>query len=246
MECRPAHTRWRAAARTGAAVRRAALLLSLALPLATAGAAELEPFKASYAIRWGGMSAGTGQLQLEKLPDGTWAYESRIQGRGLFRLALPSNQVSRSVFRIEDNRVVPISFTSGEKNQDIRFDWAASRVSGTVDGKRFDLPTQPGLLDTQSVQAALMHELMSGRTPSRFVLVDEDRIKDYLYSVEGSEQLDSVAGSHRTDIYSSRRPGSRKATFFWCAPDLGYIPLKVERREGREVIFSMRLTSIER
>jgi hypothetical protein len=227
-------------------VKRAALLLSLALPFASAGAVELQPFKASYAIRWSGMSAGTGQLELSRLPDGTWAYESRIQGRGLFRLAIPSNQVSRSVFRIENDRVVPISFTSGEKNQDIRFDWNASRVSGTVDGKRFDLPTQPGLLDTQSVQVALMHELMAGRTPSRFVLVDEDRIKDYLYSVDGSEHLESVAGSHRTDIYSSRRPGSRKATYFWCAPELGYIPLKVERREGKDVIFSMRLTSIER
>lgn len=224
------------------------LLLAALLCLPLAGtAATLQPFAASYAIRWGGMSAGSGTLRLDRIPgENHWSYESRLQGRGLFRLALPANQVSRSVFRIENSRVVPLTFTTGDKNQDVRFDWEAGRVTGTIDGKPFDLPVQPGLLDPQSVQVALMQELMSGRTPSRFVMVDEDRIKDYIYAVEGSETIESVAGTFRTDIYSSRRPGSRKATYFWCAPELGYLPLKVERRDGKDVVFSMRLTSLER
>lgn len=227
--------------------RFALLLLALCLPLAAANATTLEPFAASYSIRWGGMNAGTGTLRLDRIPgDNTWSYESRLQGRGLFRLALPSLQVSRSTFRIENGRVVPLTFTSDDNNQKIHFDWTTGRVTGTVKGKPFDLPTQPGLLDPQSVQVALMQELMSGRTPARFLLVDEDRIKDYLYAVEGSEVIESVAGSHRTDIYSSRRPGSRKATYFWCAPELGYIPLKVERRDGRNVEWSMQLTSLQR
>lgn len=227
-------------------MRRAALLLALCcLPLA-AGAAELMPFKATYSIRWGGMTAGTGELRLQRQSDTTWSYEREIRGRGLFRLALPAHQLARSIFRIENDQIVPHSFVSDEKAQEIRFDWIAGRVTGTVDGRQIDLPTQPGLLDELSVQVALMQELMHGRTPARFVLVDEDRIKDYRYAVEGSETIESVAGTYRTDIYSSRRPGSRKATFFWCAPELGYLPLKVERRNGREVEFSMRLTGLER
>lgn len=229
-------------------MRRVVLaFMALLLPLSTVAAATLQPFAASYSIRWGGMSAGTGTLRLDRIPgENNWSYEARVHGRGLFRLALPANQITRSEFRIENSRVVPLTFTSDEKDQKVRFDWPNGRVTGTVDGKPFDLPTQPGLLDTQSVQVALMQELMSGRTPSRFVLVDEDRIKDYLYAVEGSEVIESVAGTFRTDIYSSRRPGSRKATYFWCAPELGYLPLKVERRDGKNVEWSMRLTSLER
>ncbi len=26
---------------------------------------------------------------------------------------------------------------------------------------------------------------------------------------------------------------------FWCAPELGYLPLKVERRDGKDVEWSM-------
>jgi hypothetical protein len=226
-------------------LRLAALLLVLLLP-GLAAAADLAPFKATYAIRWNGMAAGTGHLQLQKLDDGRWSYESRVQSRGLFRLAIPSNQVSKSVFRIVDGKVVPDTFTSDEKSQSITFDWQSGRVTGTVDRKKVDLPIQPGLLDTLSVQVALMQELLSERMPARFVLVDEDRIKDYRYAVEGSEAINSIAGEHRADIFSSRRPGSRKATYFWCARELGYLPLKVERRNGREVEWSMTLTTLER
>jgi hypothetical protein len=229
-------------------MKRAALLLALCLPglaLAAVPGDALAPFKASYSIKWNGMAAGTGELQLEQLPDGRWAYTSRVHGRGLFRLAIPANQVSRSVFRIVNGKVVPDSYQSDEHEQQLSFDWGAGRVTGTVNRKRINLPTQPGLLDPLSVQVALMQELLSGRTPARFVLIDEERIKDYLYAVEGSEELESSAGTHRTDIFSSKRPGSRKATYFWCAPQLGYIPLKVERRDGREVEWSMQLASLQ-
>jgi hypothetical protein len=227
--------------------RAGALLLALFLPVASLAAQDLQPFKATYSIRWNGMPAATGELELERLPEGRWAYHSRVRARLLARVKIPANQVQRSEFHIVDHRVVPLSFTSSDDpRQQIAFDWEAGRITGTLDGKALDLPTQPGLLDPLSAQVALMQELLSGRVPARFVLVDEDRIKDYQYAVESSEEIQSVAGTHRADIFSSRRPGSRKATFFWCAPDLGYIPLKVERRDGRTVQLTMTLTSLER
>jgi hypothetical protein len=225
-------------------VKRAVALSLLCLACVPALAADLAPFKASYSFRYRGMSAGGAELRLQQLPDGRWSYESLVRARAL--LLVRFNWESRSVFRIIDDKVVPEQFSSSEKDEQVRFDWASSRVTGTVGRKQVDLPTQPGLLDTQSVQVALMQELLSGRMPARFVLIDEGRIKDYRYAVEGSEIIDSPLGQHRVDIFSSRRPNSNKATYFWCAPDLGFIPLKVERRNGRDVEWSMTLTALER
>jgi hypothetical protein len=214
-------------------------------------AEPLRPFTARYTITWSGMSAGGTSLSLEHLPDGRWAYESRSQAKGLFRLAMPADLASRSVFRINAGRIVPEIFTaddgasSDEKDQKLTFDWARGRVGGTAERKSVDLPLQPGTLDTMSVQVALMNDLLSGRTPERFTLVDTDQIKDYLYTREGAESVKTNVGQHETVIFSSRRPGSKKATYFWCAPELGYVPVKVERRNGKEVEWFMTLKEVD-
>jgi Protein of unknown function (DUF3108) len=228
----------------------AMLLLSGLCAPALAG--ELKPFTASYSITWHGLSAGTSQLRLEHLADDRWSYTSQNTARGLFRLAMPAHLTSRSVFRIEGEQIIPETFTaddggSGEsRDQDIEFDWTAGRVHGVAERKQVDLPTRQGLLDTLSVQVALMHDLLEGRTPTRFVLVDKDRIKDYEYSRRGQERVRTDTGEYDTVIFSSNRPGSRNGTWFWCAPELGYLPLKVERHEGDDVQWSMRLDDVTR
>lgn len=238
--------------RTLLAIAVLVALSLLASPPARAAATELKPFKASYTINWRGVSAGTVELVLEQLPDGRWSYNSHTTARGLFRLAMPANVISRSIFQIQQGQLVPQQFISDdgarsdEHRQRLNFDWQTGRVTGLAAGKPVDLPTQPGLLDTLSVQVALMNELLSGRTPARFVLVDEDVIKDYLYTAEGRESLRTSVGEHQTTIYRSSRPGSKKGTLFWCAPELGYVPLKVERRDGKNVEWSMTLRSLQR
>jgi hypothetical protein len=227
------------------------LLLAHGAAQAAAGAEPLRPFTARYTITWSGMSAGGTSLSLEQLPDGRWAYESRSQAKGLFRLAMPADLASRSVFRINAGRIVPEVFTaddgasSNEKDQHLTFDWAKGRVSGVAERKQVDLPLQPGLLDTMSVQVALMNDLLSGRTPERFVLIDTDQIKDYLYTREGAESLKTSVGEHQTVVFRSSRPGSKKGTYFWCAPELGYVPVKVERRNGSAVEWSMTLKEVD-
>jgi hypothetical protein len=234
------------------ALRAAALLLVMGSPFAAAAETGLRPFTASYSITWHGMSAGNSQLRLERLAEGRWSYSSQSSAKGLFRLAMPAELSSRSLFRVVEGRIVPESFSAedgssgNEKDQHIVFDWTAGRVTGTAERKPVELATQPGLLDTLSVQVALMHELLAGRRPAYFALVDKDRIKDYEYSAEGEETLKTAVGEHRTVIFRSRRPGSKNGTYFWCAPDLGYVPLKVERREGKDVEWSMALKSVQR
>jgi hypothetical protein len=231
-----------------------ACVMLLAAPLAGAAGAEaaLRPFTASYSVTWSGMSAGTSHLALERMPDGRWAYGSQSHAKGLFRLAMPADLSSRSVFRIEHGRIVPESFSaddgasSDEKDQSVTFDWARGRITGVAERKPVDLALQPGVLDTMSVQVALMQELISGRTPQQLLVFDTDKVKDYLYTREGGEKLRTAVGEYDTVIFRSARPGSKKGTYFWCAPALGYVPLRVERRDGKDVEWFMTLKSVAR
>lgn len=227
---------------------RAAGLLCAVLAAGTAGSAELRPFTATYNISWSGISAGNATLTLKQQPDGRWDYQSVTKARGLFRMAMPAELQSSSTFSIQDGKVVPELFVAdggsgSDKDQELRFDWTSGRVTGRNEKAAVDLPLQQGLLDSLSVQVALMMELLAGRTPARFVLVDKGRIKDYDYSSQGQETVRTPVGEQHTVIYRSARPGSANGTWFWCAPALGYLPVRVERREGKSVQWSMRLQS---
>ncbi len=232
----------------------APLLLAAMLLPQLAAADELKPFAATYSITWRGITAGDAKLQLEQMPDGRWSYQSRTSPRGLGRLFNPAelSMSQRSVFRFQYDRLIPESFTADDgtandsKDQDLTFDGVAGRVRGVAERKAVDLPFQPGLVDELSVHVALMHALAAGRIPESFVMLDGDRVKNYLYSAEGKERLKTDVGEYDTVVFRSSRPDSRKGTWFWCAPELGYLPVKIERRDGKNVILSMQLQKVER
>lgn len=231
----------------GTGVSAPAALATLAAPTN-----ELRPFEARYNVVWHGIGAGRSAITLKRLDGERWSYESRNVARGLFRLALPGDISQISVFRIVDEAVVPEQFRgddgtrSTSKDVDIRFDWHSRRASGTAEDRKVDVAVKPGTQDGMSVQAAVMFELLRGRIPSSFQMLDKDRVKEYLYSREGVETLDTSIGRKETVIFRSRRPDSEYSTMFWCAADMGFVPLKVERRHGKKVEWYMLVQSVAR
>ena len=55
-----------------------------------------------------------------------------------------------------------------------------------------------------------------------------------------------LIGTFDTIKYRSRRPDSDRGTVFWCAPELGYMPVKVERQRGSKVEWSMSIATLDR
>jgi sulfate transport system substrate-binding protein len=66
---------------------------------------------------------------------------------------------------------------------------------------------------------------------------------EYLYTEEGRETIKTPRGPRHTIVYRSSRPGSPDGTLFWCDPEQGFLPLKVERRSGSKVEWSMTMVS---
>lgn len=207
----------------------------------------MQPFSASFNVTWHGISAGRSRLELQRLPDGRWSYSSRSEAQGLFRLVLPAELTSRSEFSIKNGQIIPEHFTgddgtdSRKRDQDLVFDWERGRVTGVAETKPVDLPLQPGLQDGMSIQVAMIHALLAGHPPSRFLMVDKTKIKEYLYTEEARETIKTPHGPRQTVVYRSSRPGSNDGTWFWCDPELGFLPVKVERRNGTKVEWSMAL-----
>jgi hypothetical protein len=251
MHGRKAPFRWRPAGATAALGLILAATLAVAVP-GDAGAAELAPFEASFNVNWRGMGAGTATLTLRKHEQGHWIYESRNVARGVFKVAIPGTIRQSSELSIQDGRVAPQLFRTDDgsekskRDTEVRFDWQAGRATGTAEGKPVDVALQPGLQDSLSVQIALIHELLAGRTPASFLMLDKTEIKEYLYSAEGNERVETALGPHETIKYRSKRPNSDRSTVFWCAPALGYLPVKVERQRGDKIEWSMGIAKLTR
>jgi hypothetical protein len=218
---------------------------------ATAGRA-LRPFKAQFVLEWKGMNAASASLELTREGGGDFTYVSRNTARGVFRAVLPGELVQTSRLRIDAGQVRPLSYRGDDGSPDTRrdvsldFDWERQRVTGTAETKPVDLALQSGLQDIMSVQIALMVDLLEGRKPSTYTLVDKDRIKEYLYSDEGGARIDTAIGALDCVVWSSRRPGSDRVTRVWYAPSQGYAPVRAERRDGDRLEWAMRLGSMQR
>jgi hypothetical protein len=223
--------------------------LALALPV-TGHAGELKPYEATYAGIWHGMTVAVSHLKLQRTGD-TWTFSSHSEPRGIGHLAsgvFPPLQVS--VVRVSGDTVQPQSFKSSggsaSKNIDLEYDWQSHRVTGTSEGTPVNLPLTARVQDDGSVELSLMVELLAGRTPQAVELIDKNSVRDYQFARDGAAKLSTSLGEVATVIYRAQKANSPRVTRFWCAPDRGFVPMKVEQTKGDDVQWTLLIESLTR
>ena len=228
------------------AVVAAVLLVSTG----AAAADELKPYRATYNGIWHGMTVAVSTLKLEQTGD-TWTFSSRSEPRGIGRMAsgvFPPLQVS--VVRVTDQGVLPQSFKSsgGDPGNSIElnYDWQTHKVTGTSERTKVDLPLTAQVQDDGSVQLGLMVELLAGRTPPTVQLIDKNSVREYEFTRDGEATIKTPMGDVRTVVFKSQKKYSPRITRFWCAPDRGYIPMRVQQKRDDDVQWTMEIQSLTR
>lgn len=215
-----------------------------------AGADELKPYTATYNGIWRGMTVAASTLKLEQTGD-TWTSSSRSEPRGIGKLAsgvFPPLQVS--VVRVTDQGMMPQSYKSSggdsAKNIELKYDWQTHKVTGTYEKTKVDLPLTPQVQDDGSVQLGLMVALLAGRTPPTVQLIDKNSVREYDFSRDGEATIKTPMGDVYTVVFKSQKKYSPRITRFWCAPDRGYIPMKVQQTKGDDVQWTLEIQSLTR
>jgi len=232
--------------------RGAAVLLLCALPAGSEAATELlRPYDASYTVNWHGVNVGTTVFALRQEAGGEWTYLSRSEPRGLFRLVPSASMTLFSRMQIGADGVRPLLFTATRTGEAVpraavHFDWATLRASGHVDEQVIDMALRPGVQDDLSVQVALIHALELDQAPSVISEFDKSGIRDYAYTRVGAETVHTPLGDVATIVYRSQRAHAPRSTRFWCAPQFGFLPVRVEQRREDSVEFTMELRTLQR
>ena len=218
---------------------------------AAAAGTALRPYAVVYEFRAYGFSAGTVSLTLRQETPQEWTYLSKSQPRGLFQLVHSAARTVTSRMIIDQRGVRPLLSTDTEDGEhapqsEVHFDWTASRATGHVEGQAIDMELRPGVQDDLSAQVSLIQALNSGQAPASLLVFDKSGIRDYSYTAVGEEKLSTPLGEVATLIYRSQRAQAPRSTRYWCAPALGYIPVRVEQRRLDKVEWTMNLRSLHR
>lgn len=215
-------------------------LVLLAPPAFADEGISLTPYRATYAFHYRGFKAGLIHFTLSRQTENSYIYASRVEPGLLARLVVSPDAVEQTVLQIDAKGVRPLSWTSedgtAKKDKDGRllFDWAAQRVSGTVEGQTVTLPTRPELQNRLSMQVAVLVALLQDKPPAPITLIDGDRVKLYSYAYQKALQLDTAAGRFEVVLYESTRQGSSRLKRIYHAPALGYLPVRLETlRKGK-------------
>lgn len=215
-------------------------VLALVLIPAVAGptAADFpESFKASYSLFSRGARIASMQRVLSRGHDGDFVFRSETRAAGLIALLRRDHIVEQSTWIFADGFFRPLQYLyerSGggrQRSVSVRFDWDLHRIVNTINGESWRMPAEPNVMDKLLYQFAVMVDLQSGRTPLTYTVADGGKIKVYNFERLGAETIKTPLGQLDTIKLSRHKQDSQQQTTLWCAPELHYLPVRVETVE---------------
>lgn len=212
-----------------------------------------EPFKATYAVSFRGLSGGTLQMQWRRdTASGHYVFETKANPSTLARLVISGDAFERSTLENTSSGVRPLSWEandgkSGDKGDGtLQFDWTTSSASGTYEGQPVNLTLEPGMQDRLSIQVSVMAALMNGHEPGTIAMINGDSIRHYSYTRGKTETVTTKLGAQEAIVYESTRPNSNRVSRVWHAPALGYLPVRAEQIRKGKVETVMELVALEK
>ena len=210
-------------------------------------------YTATYEAEYKGKNLGSSEFKVTRDPaKNTYEFTSTTIAKGILgKLAAPNPTVQRSIFTVVDGKVRPSEYwykdgtrkADGDKH--IQFDW--DRHVATVSDKngRREVSLDDISLDDGSLYAALMQDLIVNGKPGQYRIADGDQAKTYGFEDKGEAQTETGLGKLATHCYLQHREGSSRTTYLWVAPQLDYLPVRIESRKDDEVQTALTLMSVE-
>ncbi len=218
-----------------------ALAASLAGLLSLAARAGVPgDFAAVYELSLNRFGIGEARVALSAQPDGRYDYRSHTRPIGLAKLFRADQVQESSLFTLHKDRIRPLEYrfdhTGSKKGRHayLRFDWQAGEVSNTVEGHTWQMDIPEGALDKLVVQVAVMMDLSAGKEKLTYAIADGGKLKEYHFAVIGEETIRVPAGEFRTFKIERVRKDFDRTTHLWCAPALGYLPVRIEQIEHED------------
>ncbi len=230
----------------------AATLVAGALTLAwTPSAMALQPYTATYELSRSNMVVGEGKYELSIDDDGKVTFHARAETAGL--VSMFRSDTVRETSRLqmkEDGTLIALGYEykhqrgrNTEEEKRIDFDWDNNLAISVIDGKEHRLEVAPGTVDRMALQLRMMIDATgSADAVMKYETVNDDEVREYEFTREGRYRVQTGAGEFSTVRLERKHNG--RTTIFWSAPELDYLPVRVEQHRNGKVTMRMDMTSV--
>jgi len=212
---------------------------------------EIDRFVANFVLKAFGTTVGRSEWRLVPTEDRQFLWESRSETAGAGALIRDVYITERSEAEIHGRSFRPLEYQydrygkNTTRNIRVTFDWQNEVVFNTAEGHTWRMPLPSGTLDKLSYLLALMGDLSDGKRTMRYTIADGGRLKTYEMREAGTETLDTALGTLETLRIRRVRHADYGEATLWCAPALGFLPVKLENRDRDGRLVSMYIQSIE-
>ena len=152
-------------------------------------------------------------------------------------------------FSLLNGRIVPsdsrmsVQVLGVGRTHHIKFDNPAKSVVSTYRGKSTTLRMNGQAYDDLSLEAQIRQELIHGQFSGNYHLVKKNEIEATKFRRSSSSKITVPAGTYDAIRIDRIHDDKGRATSFWLAPSLNYLPIKVSQiNDGR--VISMELIKV--
>jgi len=223
------------------------LIATLLFTLFSAPTLALTPYTAFYNTTISGLSASnhitlspvdsTGQIELRSIS----------KARGLTKLFKNDPIVEYTRFKEVNGEYHPIEYhylfnnDSSKRDAWIIFDQEKLVAKSLYKTEIVELNIQPAHVDRMLEQLIFRTDLMTGSVADKYLTIERNSLRESIYKKLGSEIIKTEAGSFHTVKYSRQRVGSTRRLIIWFAPELEYLPVRMQHFKEKKITGSMTL-----
>ena len=208
-------------------------------------------FEAKYSILMKGAKVAKMSRKFTRLEDGIYQYHSETRTTGFISLFRKDHIVETSRWRFDEKKLSPIDYlykhSGGKKNRNVQivFDWQNNKITNSIDGSSWKMPTSPNVMDKLLYQLAIMYDLEAGKEELLYTVADGGKTKVYNFEILGEETIKTPLGEFQTVKLERHKPNSRRKSTLWCAKNLAYLPIKVENIEKDGKVTTALINSLQ-
>ena len=195
---------------------------------------------------------GTLRAKLEN-NDGTYTYTLKTEPTGFWKLIANGSINESSEFEIINDEIRSINYRLNDtirrnaRESEVDFDWSKKVIKGFYKDRVINFNLEKRILTRILLQIEIMHQKQRNNLKDTYLIIDKDEIKEIdITSSNSGKKISVPFGSYDVIEVSHRSKNSNRINTFWLAPELDFIPVKLEQTEGNKVNFEANLVQLTR